>query len=144
MDRNGQWIDRDISSPEAFMKNPAAQERAFAAFMARLEDYVRHSGASAHIGREIEGAKARFRVTEAGLMAAAHRQGAGMLPLYFRFQEENGWTSNFGSIAPEIDRAVQRQQGNVRHRQDTETIFRSIETRLREFGDLVYRVRPGG
>ena len=144
IDRDGNWTGKyGLNSFEDFLHQPGAQEKAFADFMARTESYVRQDVRD-YAGREIDGTLARFPITEAGLLAAAHRQGAGMLAQYFEFQKANNWKSgNFENIPKDVTKAIARLQGNIETPQSAEAVLRSIETRLREFSGIPYRQGAG-
>jgi hypothetical protein len=145
IDKGGNWTGKyGLNSFEDFLRQPEAQEKAFADFMARTEGYVRRL-APGYEGRRIQGAMAPFDVTEAGLIAAAHRQGAGMLAPYFEFQKANNWKSGeFGNIPEDVVKKIAELQGNVADPQSAKDVLSSIETRLREFSRIPYRrVAPG-
>lgn len=145
IDDKGKWTGKyGLNSVEDFLRQPEAQEKAFADFMARTEGYVRRI-APAYEGRVVEGRKASFEITEAGLVAAAHRQGAGMLAPYFEFQKDNNWKSgNFENIPDRVVAQIAKLQDGVAAPQSAAEVLRSIETRLREFSRIPYRrVAPG-
>lgn len=145
IDEDGKWTGKyGLRSEADFLRHPEAQERAFADFMAQTEGYVRQL-APGFEGRRIEGRFAPFEVTEAGLIAAAHRQGAGMLAPYFEFQEANNWKSgNFENIPGPVAAKIARLQEGIANPQSADKVLRSIETRLREFSTIPYRrVAPG-
>lgn len=143
IDANGNWTGKyGLRSFDEFKRSPRAQERAFADFMQRTEDHVRRADLPKHVGREIDGVKARFPVTEAGLLAAAHRQGTGMVKAYFDFKNATGWAkSDFKAIPGKIEAAVAKMQEKLKpeDRQSAATILSSVETRLREFSNIRYR-----
>lgn len=145
IDRDGRWTGKyGLNSFEDFLRAPEAQEKAFADFMARTEGYVRQA-ASGFEGREIEGKLATFKVTEAGLVAAAHRQGAGMLAPYFEFQKDNNWKSgDFENIPDRVVAQIAKLQEGIDNPKPAKEVLASIETRLREFSRVPYRrVAPG-
>ncbi|MGC2081435.1 MAG: hypothetical protein WA728_36550, partial [Xanthobacteraceae bacterium] len=78
---------------------------------------LRATGAFAHIGETIDGLKARFPVTRAGIMAAAHREGAPATADYLDRVAAHGFTS-WGLVLKPQDRP--------------------IETRLRTFAAAAY------
>lgn len=122
VDANGKWTGKfGVKSEEDFLKNPEAQEKAFGAFMGKMESYVKKTGAFKSIGVEIKGLKANFKISKAGLMSAAHRQGQVNVAKYLEFQKANGWKSDFSKLSP-------RQQGE----------FKSIETALRTYEHIPY------
>ncbi len=145
IDARGNWTGKHgVKSPEDFLRNPEAQERAFADFMARTEGYVRKGDLPKHIGREIEGVQDKFRITEAGLLAAAHRQGAGMVDQYLEYQGRNQWKSGkFDRIPDDISQKIAELQRGLPNPQPAGDVLRSIETRLREFSGIPYRRGAG-
>jgi hypothetical protein len=68
---------------------------------------------------DVSGVKAQITVTESGLLAAAHRQGAGMVKQYLDHQRRHNWTTN-----PKTFPKNKKNQ------------FLSVETRLREFQNV--------
>lgn len=145
IDRDGKWTGKHgVKSAEDFLRNPEAQEKAFADFMARTESYVGRAGLPAHVGRDIAGHKEKFRITEAGLLAAAHRQGTGMLEQYFEYQRENQWKSGkFDNIPKGVTAQIAKLQSGVPNPQSARDVLSSIETRLREFSGIPYRRAAG-
>ena len=122
MDKHGNWTGKyGIHSKADFLGNPKAQERALADLMAKYQTQLRNNGAKAKIGQKIEGIKAPFEVTENGLLAAAHHEGASRVRDYLEHQHRQGWRSDKATFPPAV-----RQR------------FINIETRLREFADIPY------
>lgn len=122
VDANGKWTGKfGVKSEEDFLNNPEAQEKAFGVFMEKMESYVKKTGAFKSIGVEIKGLKANFKISKAGLMSAAHRQGQVNVAKYLEFQKANGWKSDFSKLSP-------REQGE----------FKSIETALRTYEHIPY------
>ena len=103
------------------MQNLALNE-----YMAVTESYL-HGGrnrfdAFDHRGQEIDGVLGiKFTISPVGLMAAAHRWGAGGVRDYIRHLEKNNWVSNFDEFDDE-----------------TKKKYRAIEKRLREFENAPY------
>lgn len=80
-DADGAWTDRakmhGVDSDNAFLTKPAAQEDAMTAYIDRNDEQLRANGSKIHLGRTYVGPNGKsFKVTEAGLAAAAHREGA--------------------------------------------------------------------
>jgi hypothetical protein len=72
-----------VASEAEFLANPAAQETAMAAFLRRAEIQLDRNGSLARAGGEVTGLDGNaVRLTEAGLVAAAHRRGAGSVARY--------------------------------------------------------------
>ena len=78
------------------------------------------------IGQIVQGIKGDFTITENGLAAAMHREGAPRVKRYLKFLTKQGWISDESQF-PE----------------KSAKIFKHIETRLREFADIPY-LRPHG
>ena len=77
IDANGNWTEKyGIHSRTEFLTDPEAQENALTDYLTDTERQLRANGAFTHIGETIDGLKARFPVTRAGIVAAAHREGA--------------------------------------------------------------------
>lgn len=118
MDRDGSWTGKyGIHSRAEFLADPDAQEKALSDYLADLDRQLRANGAYTHVGETIDGLKARFPVTRAGILAAAHREGAGATIDYLGRVKAHGLTSKGLSLKP----------------QD-----RPIETRLRTFSGARY------
>jgi hypothetical protein len=64
-----------VYSRAEFLADPEAPEKALTGYLSDLDRQLRANGAFAHIGETIDGLKARFPVTRAGIIAAAHREG---------------------------------------------------------------------
>jgi hypothetical protein len=120
MDRNGNWTGKyGIHSRAEFLANPEAQERALSGYLDDNERQLKANGAFAHIGETIvDGLKARFPVTRAGIMAAAHREGAPATKDYLTRIKANRLTSKGLPLKPPD---------------------RPIETRLRTFSETSYK-----
>lgn len=77
MDRAGNWTGKyGVHSPAEFLADPEAQENALTDYLNDNIRLLHANDAVAYIGETIDGLKARFPVTLAGLIAAAHREGA--------------------------------------------------------------------
>lgn len=75
-----------------FLKNAAWQEKAFKALIARNKWELRRE-IKKYKGRVINGIK----ITESGLIAAAHLGGAGSVKKYLRSNGRNGFKDGFGT-----------------------------------------------
>lgn len=68
MDRNGNWTGKyDIHSRAEFLADPEAQEKALTDCLNDNQRQLQANGAFTHIGETIDGLKARFPVTRAGI-----------------------------------------------------------------------------
>ncbi len=81
-----------IYSPERFMNDTKLQERAFTAYTARNKWILRRD-IDRYVGRYINGVK----VTESGILAAAHLAGAGNVKKYLRSGGAIGFSDAFGT-----------------------------------------------
>ena len=119
MDRSGDWTGKyGIHSAAQFLADPEAQEQALTDYLDDLQRQLQATGAFSHIGETIGGIKARFPVTRAGIIAAAHREGAPATRDYLNRIAKHRYTS----------------KGLVLSKRDL-----AIETRLRSFSDASYR-----
>ena len=67
-----------VSSDADFLARPAAQEAAMSAYLRRVETQLERNGSAGRQGEVLRGvAGQEITLTEAGLVAAAHRRGAG-------------------------------------------------------------------
>ena len=109
-----------VNTKNEFLNDPVAQEKAFADVMKRNEEQLRakNNNAVQHLGRHIDGIKAKFKISLSGLLAAAHREGAEQVKRYLDHQKAQKWVSR-----PKTFPAGPR-------------IFKSIETRLRTFENI--------
>lgn len=110
-----------VHSFQDFMNDPIAQERAFLDYILDNARQLRSNRAVDFIGQRIDGIAAKFTITMDGLVAAAHRWGAGGTKTYLSHLQKHGWKSDPGTFpAGKEDR------------------FKAIETRLREFENIAY------
>lgn len=81
-----------INNTNDFLKNPRLQEKAFKALLARNKWELRKE-IHRYEGRMINGVK----VTESGLLAAAHLGGAASVKSYLKSNGRNGFTDGYGT-----------------------------------------------
>ncbi len=118
IDAKGNWTGKyGIHSRAAFLADPDAQEKALTDYLQDTERQLKADGLFGFTGKSIDGLRARFTITRAGLIAAAHREGAGAVYNYLDRITKNGSTSK--------GIALTRQE-------------RAVETRLRTFADTPY------
>ncbi len=112
-----------VNTKKEFLNDPVAQEKAFADVMKRNEQQLRakNNNAVQHLGRQIDGIKAKFKISMSGLLAAAHRRGAGAVRQHLDHQKANKWVSNPKTFPAGAD------------------VFKSIETRLRVFENTPHK-----
>ncbi len=101
-----------------------------------MEKNVRDAGAYEHLGRDIDGKLAKFTITEAGLLGAAHREGQEVLKDYLEHQQRNGWTSNFDNISEAIKKKYKERDP----KRPAKIRFLAVETRLRELAGIPCRL----
>lgn len=89
MDTDGNWTDKarsnGVSNPESFRDNPTAQEAARVEYMGKLKSELKANGSWEMIGQTVEG----HIVTEAGLIAAGWKEGAGAVLKFFSGDSTN-------------------------------------------------------
>jgi hypothetical protein len=117
-DSGGGWTDRaaGIRSEADFLANPAAQEAAMGQYLQRTERQLAANGALGAAGSTVTATDGHpLAITEAGLVAAAHRRGAGAVARWLDHR-----TRTPDAPVPESARAA----------------FASVERRLRDFSDI--------
>ncbi|MCQ4161873.1 hypothetical protein NON00_18320 [Roseomonas sp. GC11] len=122
-DAQGRWTERaaaaGVRSEADFLARPTAQEQAMADYLRRTEQQLSANGAFDKAGRRLTGVDGQpILLTRTGLVAAAHRQGAG-------------------AVARWLENRLEKPQAPLSPAQ--RNLFQSIETRLRNFTSL-----PGG
>ncbi|WP_043836917.1 hypothetical protein [Muricoccus aerilatus] len=126
-DASGNWTERaaaaGVRSEADFLANPSAQEAAMGQYLARTERQLSANGALGAAGRTVKASDGQpVTLTEAGLVAAAHRRGAGAVARWLEHR-----TRTPDAPVPEASRAA----------------FAGVERRLRDFSDLSYAARAG-
>ncbi|WP_419895937.1 hypothetical protein [Roseomonas sp. USHLN139] len=116
-DGAGRWTERaaaaGVQSEADFLARPAAQEAAMAAYLQRTNQQLKANGALSQAGRSLTGIDGRpVTLTESGLVAAAHRQGAG-------------------AVARWLEHRTERPDAPLTPAQ--RSLFQTIEARLRNF-----------
>lgn len=81
-----------VTNTTKFLRNPDLQEKAFKALLARNKWELRNE-INRYEGRVINGVK----ITESGILAAAHLGGASSVKSYLRSNGQNGFTDGFGT-----------------------------------------------
>ena len=118
----GQWTGKfGVYSDQDFLKNKEAQEQAMDWYMTKNAKSMKNHKSYSYIGQEFDGIKERVKISEAGLLAAGHRQGVGEVKNFLTYLKNNNMKS--GSNYPK----------------DKEEKFKSIETRIRQFKDTNHR-----
>jgi hypothetical protein len=129
-DSAGRWTSlaasHGVRSEADFLVGSAAQEAAMAAYLRRAEQQLNRNGSLSRAGGAVTGLDGTpVPLTEAGLVAAAHRRGAGGVARYLAHRTET----------PEAPLTPAQR-----------TAFAAVEHRLLAFAELPYAVatRPGG
>jgi hypothetical protein len=131
MNENGDWTGTmGVKSKDDFLNSPEIQEKALEKLMAQNERRIESKRIPEIYGNKIEGLRGTIEITEAGVMAAAHRQGATAVIAYLEHIKSSGWTSR----APNAS-----ETGASNFPAGKDAAFRAIETRLREFQGETYR-----
>lgn len=118
---NNQWAGKnDINSVDDYLNNSALQEQALDDFMKAKYHQLQNNGSRQYLGYPIKGIVDNFDITDTGLLAASHREGAGAVHNYLSHLEkdENGrYYLNYDKVSDPRQREM----------------FKRIETRLRKF-----------
>jgi hypothetical protein len=117
---------RGVGSDAEFLASPAAQEAAMGAYLRRAEAQLSSNGSLSWSGGAVTGLDGSpVLLTEAGLVAAAHRRGAGSVARYLAHR-----------AAPPADSALSAADRRA---------FAAVERRLKDFAELPYALaaRPG-
>lgn len=121
--KTGQWTGKHgVHSDADFLNNPRAQELAAADYHEANIRYLKVNGAWGMKGQTFKGIKAPITITETGLVAAAHRQGAGAVHDYLNHVFTHKRASDPHTFP--------------RGKSDA---YMAIETRLREFQNVPLR-----
>ena len=122
-DATGNWTGKHgITSGQDFLNDPVVQEKVLEEAMMTYRLQLKRKGAFDKLGTVIDGLKRKITITEAGLAAAAHRQGAEKVRQHLEHQEANGWKSDFSNVADPEDTPK----------------FKAIEKRLRIFDSITF------
>ena len=126
-DAGGNWTERaaamGVRSEADFLASPAAQEAAMGQYLGRAERQLAANGALGAAGRSVTGTDGQpLAITEAGLVAAAHRRGAGAVARWLDHR-----TRTPGAPVPEASRGA----------------FAAVEQRLRDFAGVAYAGASG-
>jgi hypothetical protein len=81
-----------IYTPNQFLYNPELQEKAFLA-NAQRNKWVLRKDIDRFVGKNING----FKVTESGILAAAHLAGPGSVKKFLRSYGRNGFSDAYGT-----------------------------------------------
>lgn len=81
-----------IYNTTAFLKNPELQEKAFVA-LCKVNKWILRKDIQRSLGKSINGIK----VTESGILAAAHLSGAGNVKKFLRSNGAHNFSDAYGS-----------------------------------------------
>ncbi|WP_422894394.1 peptidoglycan-binding protein LysM [Polaribacter sejongensis] len=81
-----------IYNTTAFLKDPELQEKAFIA-LCKVNKWILRKDIRRSVGKTINGIK----ITESGILAAAHLSGAGNVKKYLRSNGVQGFSDAYGS-----------------------------------------------
>ena len=121
MDGNKKWIANNkygVKTREAYLNAPRIQEIIAQDLFKNHQKQLAANGAWRRAGQRVTGRENNFTITEAGLLAAAHREGAEGVRQYLDDLESYDWTSK-GKPLPSDKKLRAR--------------FLAVETRLRKF-----------
>jgi hypothetical protein len=82
----------NIYNTQEFLKNPTLQEKAFVA-LCQVNKWILRKDIKRYIGKTINGIK----ITESGILAAAHLSGAGNVKKFLRSNGSRGFSDAYGS-----------------------------------------------
>lgn len=116
-----QWAGKNnINSMDDYLNNSKLQEQALDDFMKAKYNQLQNNGSRQYLGYSVKGIVDNFDITDTGLLAASHREGAGAVHNYLNHLEkdENGqYFIDYNKIP------------DLRERER----LKRIETRLRKF-----------
>jgi hypothetical protein len=110
-DAAGNWTAaaarQGVASEADFLALPAAQEAAMGAYLSRTEVQLARNGSLARAGATVAGLDGgEITLTQAGLLAAAHRRGAGMVARYLAHQADAPLTPGLRSAFAQVERRL--------------------------------------
>ena len=121
MDSSGNWTGKNgIYSADDFLNSPQKQEQILDEYLKSNYQQLKNKGALNYVGTPMHGLVNDFDITNTGLLAASHREGAGAVNNYLNnlVKNQNGrYYINYKGIA---DNRLSE-------------MFKRIETRLRNF-----------
>lgn len=121
LDNHNNWIGKNgIRNKDDFLNSPDSQEMAANKYFNDIEKQIKNKGIYKHLNKKIRINNSDIRVTKSGLIAAAHRQGAGKTNSCLNLLESN----EDGSYSMNIKKLdSQKEQKKCQ----------SVLTRMREF-----------
>ncbi|MDK9722300.1 MAG: hypothetical protein OEL53_14075 [Rhodospirillales bacterium] len=141
-DKDGNWTEKarqhGVKSDDDYKKNASAQDKAAQRYFEKKDAWLAKNS-NMYGGKEIDGIVGKFKITDAGLAAAAHRDGEGVVRDYLEHQQKNGWKSDFSKIDPKTTEELAIKDSSGKVTRTAEDRFRAVETRLRTFEKVPYR-----
>ena len=121
INNKNQWIGKNnIYSIADFLNNPDAQEKFLDEYFKAKYRQLQSNGSLKYIGSPFKGIISNFDITDTGLLAASHREGAGAVHNFLSHLEKD----TNGRYYLNYDAMQDLKQRDI---------FKHIETRLREF-----------
>ena len=121
MDRNGNWTGKNgIYSADDFLNSPQKQEQILDEYLKSNYQQLKNKGALNYLGTPMHGIVNDFDITNTGLLAASHREGAGAVNNYLNNLVKN----RNGQYYINYDEITDNRLSEM---------FKRIETRLRNF-----------
>lgn len=121
INNKNQWIGKNnIYSIADFLNNPDAQEKFLDEYFQAKYRQLQSNGSLKYIGYPFKGTISNFDITDTGLLAASHREGAGAVHNFLSHLEKD----TNGRYYLNYDAMQDLKQRDI---------FKHIETRLREF-----------
>lgn len=121
LNSNYTWTGKNgIYSADDFLNSPTKQEQILDEYLESNYNQLQNKGALNYLGTPMQGIIDNFDITNTGLLAASHREGAGAVNNYLNHlvKNQNGrYYINYDNISdPKMS-----------------DMFKRIETRLRKF-----------
>ena len=118
---NYQWLGKNgIQSQDDFLNSPDKQEQALDDYMKSNYGQLKNKGALNYIGFPVRGVVDNFNITDTGLLAASHREGAGAVNQYLNHLEKD----QNGQYYMNYDNVTNPRMNEM---------FKRLDTRLRTF-----------
>ena len=112
-----------VQNEADFLASPAAQEAAMSAYLGRVETQLHRNGAASRQGDVVQGINGQeIALTEGGMVAAAHRRGAGTVARWLQHR----------TATPDAPLSVQQRNA-----------YAQVERRLQEFAAIAYASQRG-
>ena len=121
LNQNNQWIGKNgIYSVDDFLSSPEKQEQVLDEYLKSNYNQLKNKGALNYLGVPMQGIIDDFDITDTGLLAASHREGAGAVNNYLNHLVKNSNGRYYINYDDILDKNLSE-------------MFKRIETRLRKF-----------